>query len=56
MTKRDFEVLLELALDEYLKEDIKDMLPHVILSVCNSGTAAKALTAIFKAEFFYPAT
>ncbi len=54
LTKSDFDVLLELDLDEYLKEDIKDMPQHIILSVCNSGTAAKALTADLQSGVFLP--
>ncbi|MCM4158150.1 DUF302 domain-containing protein [Gramella sp. AN32] len=54
LKKRNFDILLELNLDEYLKEDVKTMSPHVILSTCNTETAANVLSADIQSGIFLP--
>ena len=54
LKKREFDILLELNLKDYLKGHLKDMPSHVILSVCNPETASLAISKDPQTGIFLP--
>lgn len=54
LEKRNFDILLELNLKDYLKDFFKDMRSQVILSVCNPETVSKAISKDPQTGIFLP--
>ncbi|WP_159039950.1 DUF302 domain-containing protein [Christiangramia fulva] len=54
LKRREFDILFELNLKDYLKNHLKDMPSQVILSVCNPETAFSALSKDPQTGIFLP--
>ncbi|WP_300441461.1 DUF302 domain-containing protein [Christiangramia sp.] len=54
LKRREFDILLELNLKDYLKDHLKDMPTQVILSVCNPETASNAISKDPQTGIFLP--
>ncbi|CAL66262.1 DUF302 domain-containing protein [Christiangramia forsetii] len=54
LKRREFDILFELNLKDYLKDHLKDMPSQVILSVCNPETASSAISKDPQTGIFLP--